>query len=379
MAGVVKSVETFVLTLGIGNGSAASPVTDTLTGSQDIDNCVPFATRRVTNDNSLDELESIQTDVWFTSTDTLNIGRDETGMALEAEVSVVEFDDTLCNIYSGTFQLTASAGPDDLTVTKSIGGTVDLSKSFLVFHSLQNSASGARFSSHCIRGRITSTTQVTFDRADASGTADGHWYVVECIGTDFAVTTSDIQLGVAATSNTDTVSVDKDTTLLIGSWTTTSTNYNRNDYNTIDVSLDNDTTITAQRHAADGVIDWHGFAIDFADDTAVEHGTISGQGATAQQDVTLTTPVSSTRSTAVISGNMGTTTTGSFPGAADTDVPDAHVQLTLRDSDAGGDFDQVRVRHDTGGGEANNDISWQVVEWGTGGSPPASRRVMVIS
>ena len=208
---------------------------------------------------------------------------------------------------------------------------------------------------------------------------DGHWYVVECIGSEFTVDTVDVQLSAAQTSNAGTVSVDKDTTLLIGSWKSSSTDDVNNSYNTIDATLTNDTTVTVQRAAADGVIDWHGFAIDFADGTTVEHGTTTQSSATALQDVTLTTPVSLTRSMAVISGCMGSTVTGSFAGTAQSDVLDCQVQLTLRDSDAGGDFDELRIQHGTSGGEDDADISWCVVDFGEGGAAPAARRVMVIS
>jgi len=376
MAGVVKSVETFQVTVGSGAGTAGAPITDTLGESQNIDNCVPFVTKRSTGGTKY-EAECYQLDVWFSSTDTLNVARDDTGGAstAEAEVSVVEFDDTLCNVYQGTFQLT-SGGGSDFTVTASIGGTVDLSKSFLVFHSLQNGTSGVHYESHCVRGRITSTTQLTFDRVGNAGTCDGHWYVVECIGSEFSVDALSISLSAAQTSNTGAVSVGSATTLLIGSWTCVSTEDNI--ACTVDVTLDSDTQVTVQRAAADGAIEWSGFAVDFADGSSVQRGTITGQGATASQSVTLTAPVSLARSTAMLSGNMGGTTGGSFPGTEDSDVMDAQVQLTLEDSDTGGNFDTLNVRHNNVAGEADNDISWQVVEWGTGAvSPP--RRVMVIT
>ena len=89
-----------------------------------------------------------------------------------------------------------------------------------------------------------------------------------------------------------------------------------------------------------------------ADDTAVERGTIAAQGSTALEDVTLTTPVSFTRGQAFMSGCMGSTVTGSFPGQDTSDMIDAQCQLTLRDSDVGGDFDELRVQHSTSGGEA---------------------------
>lgn len=379
MAGVVDSVEIFQVAVSAGNGSAASPITDTLTGGQDIDYCVPFVTKRHVSGADY-EVENDQADVWFTSTATLNVARDATETnAIEVEASVVEFSSTLCNVYSGTLQLTSGVGPDDLTVTVSIGGTVNLSKSFLVFHSLQNSAQGPQYDSHLIRGRITSTTQVTFDRANDSGTCDGHWWVVECKGSDFTVDTSDIQLASTSSGQDTGISVDKDVTFVTGSWKATGTDNADNDDNTIDITLTSDTQLDVQRAGATGTIDWHGFVVEMADGTSVQHGTISGQGATGDQDVSIPTPVSLTRSIAILAGNMGSTCGGSFPGAEDSDIADAQVQLTLEDSDTGGDFDNLNVRHFTDAGEADNDISWQVIEWGTGGGSPPTRRVMVVS
>jgi hypothetical protein len=374
MAGVVESVETFVASITDGNHSEASPWTDTLGETQDIDFCVPFVTKRFISGTDY-ECRQGQMDVWFTPADTLNVGRDETTNDYEVEVSVVEFNSTLCNVYSGVFQLTSGDG-SDLEDVVGIGATVDLSKSFLVFHSLQNSGAVVDYNSHLIRGQISSTTQVTFNRAVEAGTADGHWYVVECIGTDFVVDTVDVSLSGAQTSNTGSVSVDADTTMLIGSWTCASTQTGNNNFNTCDISF-TDTVVTVQRSGANEALEWSGFAVDFADGTTAQHGTIAEQVATASQDEAITTPVSLTRSTAILTGNMGSTVGGSFPSnTAGIDVADAQVQLTLRDSDVGGNFDEVRVQHSTVGGEALNDISWSVIEWGEGGGP-AVRRVMV--
>jgi hypothetical protein len=43
------------------------------------------------------------------------------------------------------------------------------------------------------------------------------------------------------------------------------------------------------------------------------------------------------------------------------------------------DDEFLTVEHITWGSEADMDISWEVIEWDTGGAPPPTRRVMVIS
>lgn len=370
MAGVVKSVETFIISLADTVGSD----TDTLTGSQDIDYCVPFVTKRVVTPGTEIEIENHQVDAWFTSTDTLNVQRDVSSGAIEVEITVVEFDSTLVNVYSDAWQMADSAS----TGNYGIGGTVDLAKSFLVFHSYQNSNVLNRYDSHMFRGRITSTTQVTFDRGADDinrGTADGHFWVIECIGTEFSVDPIDILLSAVA-SNTGATSVTKANSLLLGSHYSLDTDGESNDDNTVDATLTNGTTVTVQRASSVGTIGWSGFVVEFADGTAVEHGTWNEASADGDENFTLATPVSFALGTAMLSGSMGSTTAGSFPGTAIADVVDAQCQLTLVDSDAGGNFDELRIRHNTAGGEASNDISWQVIEWGTGvGSPP--RRVMV--
>jgi hypothetical protein len=41
--------------------------------------------------------------------------------------------------------------------------------------------------------------------------------------------------------------------------------------------------------------------------------------------------------------------------------------------------DTVSVDHSTEGAETDIDVSWEVIEWDTGGAPAPTRRVMVIS
>ena len=139
-------------------------------------------------------------------------------------------------------------------------------------------------------------------------------------------------------------------------------------------------TITVSRAQTVGVIDWHGQLVKFTDNTAVQRATLEQRASTASENLALATEVADDRSMAVVAGNMGSTVAGSFPGNQADEVWAAQVQLTLVDVAASaGKFDEVQFRHATDGGQASQDISYEVIEFGTGGSPPATRRVMVIS
>jgi hypothetical protein len=370
MAGAVKDVQIDQIAITDTNLTNTASL-----GTQDFNDCVAFVTHRVTS-GTLSSVESIQAAAFYTS-GTVNVQRDSTAEDMEYEVSTVQFDDTRVRVQSGgPFEMDDSTTSD----TTAIPIAVDLSNTFLICHSFQNSAAGQQYPSHNIRGRITGTQELTFDRIEDSGTTDIHWTVIESLSGDFTVTTSDVTLtGVA--SNTDTsFSVIKANTFVVGSWTSSDPNNDDNTTHTVDVTLDTGGQLTVQRVGTTGNIVWSGFLVKMADGTTVEHGTTVQATSLASEDETLATPVSLTRSIAIMSGNMGSTVCGSFTGEGLNPGQDAHVQLTLFDSDAGDDFDTVQLRHDTSGGTTGNDISWQVIEWGTSEPPSgATRRVMVIS
>ena len=99
----------------------------------------------------------------------------------------------------------------------------------------------------------------------------------------------------------------------------------------------------------------------------------------AQDDVTLGTPVDDTMSMVNITGNLSGVGGGSFSGTAEEAIQSGQVGVLLQDSDAGGNFDELRIEHDIEDATTPAVISWEVVEWGTGGGAPPTRRVMVIS
>jgi hypothetical protein len=239
----------------------------------------------------------------------------------------------------------------------------------LVNHSQQNSAATG-WASHLFRSRITGTQELQFERGISDGTADGHWYLVESIsGQDFTVEASDIQLS-ATTTGSDTVSVsagELDNTFLLGSYMI-DTAASATDYNTLDLTLSTN-SVDALRGVGTDVIDWSGFVVKMLDGTLVERGIKSDWSQTASVTQSLTT-VTSTDAMAILPGSFGSTVGGSFTGNGNSDVPPAFVGLDFSDSTT------VRLQHRVLASENLNDVSWEVVQWDTGGAPP-TRRVMV--
>lgn len=348
MAGVL-TVERLTITLGAGTASASA----NLTKSQTLANCVPFTTHRVTTVASpVDDYSETCVDVEMQSgpnrvTATTSEG---TTRALVVEVTVVEFDSASVTVQSGTYQMSASA-----STTASVTA-VTLANTFLV-HSWQVSGNPATHQHAGVRGRFTSTTQLTFDRIGTTGTVDGHWFVIESDSADFSVEEFTVTLS-AATSNTATISaVTTAKTFLVGSHTISDTTDDNAD-GSVEIVLTNTTTVTVQRAAAGGNIVYTGYAVEFAGggDETVQRGQIAAQGATASQSVDITA-VDLDIAMVQAAGGPQSWKNGSFPGSGSSDNGDAFCAWDFVDTDT------IRVQHTTSGGEASNDLAWEVIEW----------------
>lgn len=348
MAGVV-SVERLTITLGAGTASNSA----NLTKSQVLANCVPFVTHRVTTVASpVDDFSETCIDVQMqASPNRVTVTTSEgTTRALVVEVTVVEFDPNRVTVQSGTYQMSATG-----STTASVTAVV-LANTFLV-HSWQISGNPATHQHAGVRGRFTSTTQLTFDRSGTTGTVDGHWFVVESDSGDFSVEEFTVTL-TAATSNTATISsVTMAKTFLVGSHTITDTTDDNAD-GSVEIVLTNSTTVTVQRAEAGGNIVYTGYAIEFAagGNESVQRGQIAAQGATASQNVDITA-VDLTVAMVQAAGSPQSWKHGSFPGSGSSDNCDAFCAWDFVDSDT------IRVQHTTSGGEASNDLAWEVVVW----------------
>jgi hypothetical protein len=347
MAGV-KSVERLQILLAAGTASNSA----SLTKSQTVANCVPFATKHITTIASpVDNWSQQAVDISFSGSTVVAATNDGSTRAITVEVTVVEFDPALVDVQQGTFTMTASASD-----APTLGTTLGAVTATAMVHYWQNTGAPAVSEPAMVRGVITNTTTVTFTRGASTGNCTGHYYTFEALSSQFVVDQVNIALTGAA-SNTGTIgAVTMAKTFLIGSYEGTSIS-DDNTLGSCDITLTNTTTITVQRNGSTGNITANVFAIEFAAGGSenVYRGTISAQGATASQDVDHTAVDLDLAMPWIPSATSHKT--GSFPGAGSSDNSDAQCSINMVDTDT------VNIEHSTAGGEASNDISWEVVEW----------------
>lgn len=363
----VLSVEYAQVTLG----STELSNTYTPTKGQDLDNCVPFISVRVATAAGVQKrCRNYVCDPSFSGGD-LVITRDfaEDTSAVIAECYIVEFDPARVQVIQDTWQIPDSYANQTFSFPDS--KTVTVANSFVYFGCYQNNGTITYLSPFAIRGKISSANQVFFGRTGTSGTADGHYYVVESTAGDFSVSTTDITIADTASSNTGPVGVTSASTFMLGSWHDTNAgSASSNADQTIDAKLNTaGDTVTLTRTGTTAAITYHGQLVEMADGTSVQRDTQSMGAGDQQDDVALVSSVDDTRSMAIRAGNMGHYTSGNLSGTASSDVPDGFISMRVL---SGGD--DVRIEKSNSGNEAA-DISWEVVEWDIATVGP--RRVMV--
>lgn len=369
----IVSVERFSLSLGDNVLTADG----TLTKSQTTGNCIPFITSRtsVLGGATGDEFRQFCLQSFFPDGSTVRVERGRAGASqsqLVAEVTVVEFDGTDIEVQQGTYSIGASTASDVVTGISA----VTLANTFLYHNWHRGNVFDAVYDSSAVRGRITGTQELTFDRiaTDSTAIVTGRWYLADATtGGDFTVQAKDIDLATGDTSNTATLtSVTTASTFLLGSAKSNGTDQDGAHQNTYDVNLSNSTTISLQRDTSGGPLNWSGFAVEMTDNTSVQRGTRvqSTDLLSDSFDITAVTLADSWVHVAGSSGSMGG---GSYPGGASQNPTDSFMALDFVDSDT------IRMQHTNNStASADNDISWEVIEWDIGAAGP-SRRVMVVS
>lgn len=365
MAGII-SVERFNLVLASGETTASG----TLTKSQNTDNCIPFRSGHFWTDTPADrnEFDHILTDVYFSGSTVVAERGLSSSSATETHITVVEFDSDLVEVKSGAWEILASSTTDSVTIS----GGVDEDATFCLAYQ-KGSASTRISESNAIPIRFwlpTGGATIEIDRISTIGNTDGTWYTAESLSGDFAVQHGDIVLtGGSSDTLTLSPSVTTNKTFVISSWKATGTGDDNNDLPTTE--LTNGTTISAIRDSTGGTVTISCQAIEFAGDENVQRGKLYQSAATASETLDITEVDLDVAMPWNPSGlNMKNV---SMSGTSNDDNSDAFVNTTLLDSDT------LEFEHNIQGGEADNYIAWEVVEWDVGGAAPASRRVMVIS
>ena len=376
----VLTEQTVTITLPAGTLTA----TASLTGITDYTQCVPIMTERITTlDDSADEYGeyAVRVAVEAGSPPVVRATTESNGTprALVVEVGVWEFDGTDDVVHSGQIVDTASQSWNDSLTLDAGTALTDL---FLVWSwSVEGGANWNHI--YNITGKITDLSNVDFSVVGGTGVdATINWYVVESLAGTFSSQAASVSIADLASSGTDTITDQGDTgakTFIVGGYAGGSVaDRDRNQHGTVDVRLEsNGTTITVERYGTQGAIEWNGHAVTMSGANAkVQRGTIANESA-GDTTVDLTAggyTSAGTGAAAHAAGSMASSGCGAFASDSGNQAGDAYCAFALED---GGDT--LRMQRYSSGDNTNK-ISWEVIEWDTGGAePPATRRVMVIT
>jgi hypothetical protein len=332
------------------------------------DDSIPFITTRVTTEAIPDSMmATYATTAFFSDTSTLRVERGTAnagGGQMTVEVTVIQFDPARVAVQSGVYDM--GFGPSD---TAALSPDVTLANTFL-YHTFQGLGVSTDSRMYLTQGRITDVDELTFNNDGTSVGITGHWFTADATaGGDFTVQPVEITVAAAASTGTDSLtSIAENKTFLLGSYRQNEFAGHANEDHTIDVDLTSDVLVSLQRAGTGGDINWSGFAVTMTDATMVQRDTLVQSSADVSETVEITAV---TNGWVHMAGSAGSLTGGSFAGTAAEDVPDAFCAWDFVDSDT------IQVTKFTGGGEADNDLSWEVIDWAIGAGQPPARRVMV--
>jgi hypothetical protein len=218
MPALHKSIEHVTLTLS----SGTNPAQANLTKGQDPAACTPYYSIREAGAAVTWVNGNLLPEVWFDDNGgTARVNAQLlTGDDVQVEIFVVEWDLTKVNVQQGTFTIASG----QVFGTAAISA-VDQSKAFIVPSWRMATASGFWFDRACHRAKFTSDTEITFSRFTSSTlqTTTGRFYVVECIGTEFAVQflelSNDASSQGATAYNQAISAVDMAKTFIVGGYT----------------------------------------------------------------------------------------------------------------------------------------------------------------
>lgn len=376
---LVKFIQNHTITLGAG----VSSNTATLVDGTDTAYCVPFVSHHVTTAaTDPDALEYYCIKATFPTSTTVQVETTSSAVRIiDVQVCVVEFESSEVNIYHDDTVLYTEANTTiDIS---SVHSSVVKANTFVVATGMPT-LSPSKDNDGMHRTELVDGDTLWLGRRSANGEFDASYWIVEATGTP-SFTVQHVNLTISSSTYSKTASSpgdftevsDLSKTLLIGSHNGYSGSANNDDNPYI--ALTSVSNLIALRKGNSGSTgnDVTAMIVEFTGSESVQRGILEQNAATASENVTIS-EVDTTIAMPYLCGHGSRN--GAFPGTDHTTTPGGFV---------GADFDNIvadastdlRLRHSTDGGDADNDIAWQVIEWdATGYTPPASsRRVMVIS
>lgn len=209
----VESVQLVEYTL---DGTALSG-TATLSGTPDLNNCVPFMTAH----GGSDYCDSHMLDIYFENTATVVFKRaKQRSNPLTIRCYIVEFNPEEVRVQQGSFDLN-SQNTDTVTLGTTLSGTDRAAMT----HFWWSSNGGNGYAYHMVRGRVVDPTSVDFYRYDTGASCQGHWYLFEDLKNNFRVqhyTASYSSGGQTLSIKADRSAIDPLRSFIIGSYATSS-------------------------------------------------------------------------------------------------------------------------------------------------------------
>ena len=266
----VTSVQSVQVTL---SGTATSG-SATLSSGTVIANCVPFAS--FSTDGPQDQMGRMLIDVYFQAGSPpsvvvqRNLGL--SGDSIVVNIAVVEFNSANVRVQQNTFQITST------TTSPTLGTAVDTGRAAMVFYARCSVTGGYSWPQAAVAGYIDTSSNpsstLNFTRGGTGATLDGHYYVFEALGGQFAVQQGSCSMASSVTY-CDVVlsSVDMSKTFVMTSYRTASNADPR--FHTVYSYLFSDSGTLKVRNGrgvagANTIDDVRAFAVTFASDGYVQ-------------------------------------------------------------------------------------------------------------
>jgi len=274
MAVVTETPERITTTLTDTNTTVSVALSDTSAGAYD-DAFILFS---YNSSDSDDQLGNHLVRSFFTgSPNEINFSRDGSTGDVVIEAYVYKLDNSQISVTQGTATMANNETIDDITIS-----AVTLAKTWVPF---SHEVVGLNPEVNFVSGRLTSTTNLRFERVGTSGNRPAvmSYFILEDTGSNWDTEAITMSLGATDSVVDDTItSVTMASTFLFGSYHSTATVSTVDPENNPGLRLFDSTTARAERGNGTSAptITVHGWVVEMSDNSEVQRGTITLNQAT---------------------------------------------------------------------------------------------------
>ncbi|MHA1279957.1 MAG: LamG domain-containing protein, partial [Candidatus Helarchaeota archaeon] len=354
----VKSIEHIEMEIGRRSRKKSA----LLTKNQNISNCVPFATKKISQ-FTYDDWDDIALDIYFEPGPAVTIERSKKRGGLTVSIYVIEFDPKKVEVQQGIMDFSEKSYAAPVN-------PVNLNKTAMIFyyqHQYYIDCPWLPFlrwlpfpkcddwASLMLMGSFENNNTLRWEREKSTGQIKGHYYLFEAKHEEFSVQRTKIHLeGITNVSSIYPVNASR--SFVISSYKCTTPNDNSNS-GTVDVWLKNSATLKAERYSSAYAATVNAFVVELTGKNRVQRGVIEypsliGNAIASINPVTIE---KATINSPVIGGQIRASDKGSF------DVMRAWHKLSFANNDTiEGDISYFCIFSDN---EATG--HFEVIEWET--------------